>query len=446
MRDDRIFRTVAPAAVADYEMVRDTGLLQELAAAGKVVTSDEVDPEILGETGRAAGYVLEHPRLPFISYPYEWTFAALKAAARLQLELNLTALNRNVMLSDASAYNIQFHGAEPIFIDTLSFRPYRQGEFWQGHRQFCEQFLNPLLLRALLGVPHNAWYRGTQEGIGSADLARLLPWRRRLSRHLLTHVFLQVHFQRSAGKSGRNLDADTVAKASLPKDALVRMLSRLRGWIAGLEPKGAEKTVWRGYAESTSYSSDETKAKEAFVAAFAGEHRPRLIWDIGCNIGRYSEIALDAGAGHAIGFDSDHGALEHAFELSRAEGRKFQPLFMDTTNPSPDQGWAQAERRSLQARADADGVLALALVHHLAIGRNVPLPAVIDWITGLAPRGIIEFVPKADPMVQELLRLREDIFPSYTEELFVEALAERTQLVRQQRVSESGRTLFEFAR
>ena len=206
------------------------------------------------------------------------------------------------MLSDASAYNIQFLGTNPIFIDVLSFRPYREGEFWQGHKQFCEQLLNPLLLRALLGVPHNAWFRGTQEGISSEDLAHLLPWRRWLSRNLLTHVFLPVYFQKSAGNSGRNLDSKAIAKATFSKEALIRMLSRLRDWIGGLEPRDAGKTVWQGYAEATSYSSEETKAKEAFVTAFATKHRPGLIWDLGCNVGRYSDIALAAGARHVIGF------------------------------------------------------------------------------------------------------------------------------------------------
>ena len=154
----------------------ESGVLQSLAAAGRVVAFDEVSRDVLGGEAGDPALVLEHPRLPFVSYPYEWPFKALKAAALHHLDIQIDALDGGVALSDASAYNVQFLGAKPIFIDLLSFRRYREGEFWLGHRQFCEQFLNPLLLRALVGVPHNAWYRGSLEGIVSAELSRLLPF------------------------------------------------------------------------------------------------------------------------------------------------------------------------------------------------------------------------------------------------------------------------------
>ena len=120
-----------------------------------------------------------------------------------------------------------------------------------------------------------------------------------------------------------------------------------------------------------------------------------------------------------IGFDFDQGSLDLAFDRARSEKLAFTPLFLDVTNPAPDQGWGQAERRGLRARAKADGVLALALIHHVAIAKNVPLGDVVGWLTDMAPRGVIEFVPKTDPMVVELLKLREDIFPHYDEEHFV---------------------------
>ena len=161
----RVFRTVSHRAAADYEFVRDAGLLRLWSEKGLIVSAEEVDPVILGDVGAAPCYVLEHPLLPFISYPYEWPFPVLKAAALLHLDLQLLALPEGICLSDASAYNVQFVGVRPIFIDTLSFRRYRDGDFWIGHRQFCEQFLNPLLLRAFLGLPHNAWFRGSLEGV-----------------------------------------------------------------------------------------------------------------------------------------------------------------------------------------------------------------------------------------------------------------------------------------
>ena len=188
--DDRVLRTVAPRAAADFEFVRSTGVLQSLITEGAVIAEEPVAAGELPRGLNDARYVLQHPKLPFISYPYEWCFTALKRAALLHLEIQIRCLEQNVTLADASAYNIQFLGPQPIFIDSLSFRRYHEGEFWIGHKQFCEQFLNPLLLRALLGVPHNAWYRGGLEGIPTAELNRLLPLRRKLSWNVLTNVVM----------------------------------------------------------------------------------------------------------------------------------------------------------------------------------------------------------------------------------------------------------------
>jgi ribosomal protein L11 methylase PrmA len=441
--EDRVLRTVAPSAAADFEFVRSTGVLPSLIAEGLVIAEEQVEPSQLSSGFEDARYVLQHPKLPFISYPYEWCFTALKRAALFHLDIQIRCLEQDVALSDASAYNIQFLGPQPIFIDSLSFRRYHEGEFWVGHKQFCEQFLNPLLLRALLGVPHNAWYRGGLEGIPTAEVSRLLPLRRKLSWNVLTNVVMQASFQRAATGGP---DANIPAGSRFPRRAMQRMLLRLHKWISALEPADRDRTVWRDYAPHTSYAADEADRKRALVAEFAASVRPRMIWDIGCNRGDYAKAALEAGAGYAVGFDSDQGALEAAFMRSQRENLALLPLILDLGNPSPSQGWAERERRGLSERASADAILALALVHHLAIGRNVPLDEVVAWLVGLAPHGVIEFVPKSDPMVQRLLRLREDIFDDYSEEVFLKHLDARAEVVRTVDVSATGRRLFWFAR
>ena len=400
--------------------------------------------ELLGEAAGDAAYLLEHPKLDFISHPYEWPFRALQAAALLQLDLYLAALERGVTLSDATAYNIQFDGVRPVFIDRLSFRRYVDGQFWLGHRQFCEQFLNPLLLRSIFGIPHNAWYRGSPEGIGAAELSALLPLRKKFSWRVLTNVVMQGSLQKTRSSDAHK--AVAAAKLRFPKPAFERLLRGLRTWIASLQPADRQPTTWQEYAGHTSYRGTEAEAKRNFVARFVSDSKARTVWDIGCNTGDYSVAALQAGARSVIGFDFDQGSLDLAFDRARSEKLAFTPLFLDVTNPAPDQGWGQAERRGLRARAKADGVLALALIHHVAIAKNVPLDDVVSWLTDMAPRGVIEFVPKTDPMVVELLRLREDIFPNYNEEHFVKCLQERARIVASETVSSSGRKLFAFER
>ena len=440
---DRVLRTVMPRAAADFEFVRSTGVLQSLIAEGSAIAEEQVDPGGLPRSFNDARYVVQHPKLPFISYPYEWCFTALKRAALLHLDIQMRCLEQGVALSDASAYNVQFLGPRPIFIDSLSFRRYREDEFWIGHKQFCEQFLNPLLLRALLGVPHNAWYRGGLEGIPTTELNRLLPLHRKLSWNVLTNVVMPASFQRAATGGG---DAGMPAAGRFPRAAMQRMLERLRKWISRLQLADQGRTVWADYARETSYAADEAERKRALIVKFAAAVRPSMIWDIGCNTGDYAKAALASGAGYAVGFDFDQGALDAAFARAESERLNFLPLFLDLANPTPSQGWAERERRGLIERASADAILGLALVHHLAIGRNVPLEQVVAWLVGLAPNGIVEFVPKSDPMVQRLLQLREDIFDDYSEETFAQHLQARAEIVEVVDVSATGRRLFWFAR
>lgn len=443
-KNERLYRTVNPVAAADFDFVRRTNFYKQAVSRGSLVETSIVDKGLLGEEAAQACYVLEHPQLPFISYPYEWPFPALKAAALFHLDLHLDALEDGVTLSDASAYNIQFIGTRPIFIDVLSLRRYKPGELWAGHRQFCEQFLNPLLLRALLGIAYNAWYRGSQEGITTGELRRLLPLRRKLSRNILTHVALQDFFQKTAGRN-RHLSSDMLSDVGLSQRSFRKMLTKLRDWIAKLRPADTGVTVWRDYARSHSYKPDEVIAKRKFVTEFVRKKNLRQIWDIGCNTGDYSVAALEGGAECVVGFDSDQGALELAFARA-TEGRlNFQPLFLDIANPSPFQGWAQRERYGLQERANADGIIALALIHHLAIARNVPLPDAVRWLVGLAPHGVIEFVPKEDPMVRELLRLREDIFPQYTQDNFLACVKSLANIDQTATITSTARLLVEFS-
>ncbi|MDR4459141.1 MAG: class I SAM-dependent methyltransferase [Nitrospirales bacterium] len=444
--EGRIFRAVNDCFSQDFDFVTSTGLFQKLAIEGLLLPFEVVSSDVLGLSEPKPRYVLEAPRLPFISYPYEWSFPSLKAAALLHLRIHLQSLEVGVTLSDASAYNIQFQGNQPVFIDHLSFRRYLSGEMWVGHRQFCEQFLNPLLLRAFFGISHNAWYRGTQEGIPTGEIRKLLKWRHCLNWNVLTHVVLQDFFQKTSTKNTKSLQEHSLGKASFPLSSFKAILEKMFHWISQLTPLKEGESTWGDYDKTCSYSSTEIKSKKQFILEFVQTVQPALIWDFGCNTGEYSEAALNGGARNVVGFDFDQGALDGSYRRAVERRLSFQALFMDAANPSPSQGWNGRERESLQSRASADAILALALVHHLAIARNIPLVQVVNWLITLAPQGVIEFVPKNDPMVQELLSLRQDIFPEYTAEHFMALLKEKAVIIKNEIVSKSGRVLVWFKR
>lgn len=443
-----VFRTVSPDAWPNVEKLDASGALQQLVDAKKlwparILAPSDVPEELVTIAQESNARVLEHPVLPFVSYPYEWPFALLKRAALLHLDMQLEALDRGFTLIDGTAYNVQFVGVRPVFIDTLSLVAYEEGDYWLGYRQFCEQFLNPLLLTAKLGISYHPWFRGNLEGIGIEDTARLLPWQKSLSPGVLSHVVLHARLTASARKANPGASGSK-PQAKLKKVGLIGLLGGLRRLIAGLKPAGLTATQWRDYEKNNSYDAAETAAKHTFVGTFLEGSPPSVLWDMGCNAGAYSELALNAGVGSVVGFDFDLGALEAA--VSRADEKKLNllPLHLDATNPSPSQGWRQQERSGLQERKNADAVLALAFLHHLVIGKNIPLADAIDWLLSLAPSGVIEFVPKEDPMVRQMLAQRKDIFPDYDVTTFRNLLSSRASVGKETVVSESGRTLFGY--
>lgn len=439
--DGRVYRTVNKCAVDDYIASRDSATVTRLVETGLLIASEEVAPSAIRDVEPNAEYLLEHPVVPFISYPYEWPFSALKDAALAHLDIHTALLKDNLTLSDASAYNMQFMHGRPIFIDRLSINRYEDGAFWTGHRQFCEQFANPLLLYSKLGVAYQPWFRGAQEGISSIDLARLIKWRHLFSPSVLTHVYLQAKLQSaSLGKSTDELI--TAATKKLPKRSFQLMLESLKSWISGLQPFKSGYSDWGDYSDTNTYDSREARRKAEFVARFCQETKADTLWDLGCNTGEYSEVALDSETAFVVGFDFDDQALEKAYARLSKQGRNFLALKMDACNPSPSQGWCEAERKGFHDRAGADAIIALAFEHHIAIGKNVGLDETIRWLTSLAPVGVIEFVPGEDPTVQRMLALRKNIFDDYSKSAFESRLAACGRIVASDVISATGRTLY----
>jgi ribosomal protein L11 methylase PrmA len=439
---EKVFRSVTGSAARNFARAEEAGVMRKLVDRGQLVDFTDVTEQASKVGIEQADILLSHPQIPFISYPYEWSFSLHKAGALAHLDLHLELLSEDFTLVDATAYNMQFDGTRPVHIDHLSIRPYEDGEIWAAHRQFCMQFLNPLLMWSMLDLQPNHWFRGSLEGIAPEDLAKLVPLRKRLNWTVLTHVIAQATLQNRSVQS--TTGSSRYREARLPRSSFEGMLRGLRGAIAKMEVP-SHKTVWGEYANNTSYAAPEAAAKHDLVKEAVAAIKPGLLYDIGCNTGDYSKSALEAGAGKVIGFDFDHGALEIAFKRAQLEQLDLLPLWLDAANPSPSQGWGEAERMGLSKRAKPDALLALAFIHHIAIGRNVPLDMAVDWLVSLAPAGVIEFPHKEDPMVQLLLSQRPDIFPDYHNDTFANLLSQRAQIVKAVDVLPT-RTLYWFQR
>ncbi len=443
---ERIYRTIRSRAEKDYQLLRDAGIYEQLIKSGKLIFSKEISPNGFQFLDPDVKYIVEHQKLPIITYPYEWPFNALKAAALFHLELQLQLLNLNVVLSDASAYNVQFVGARPIFIDFLSFRAYQDGEYWLGHRQFCEHFLFPLILRSLRGISHNTWLRGSPEGLSLENVMELIPFRSKLSLRVMMHLLLPHWLKKRAMKQTKTKLPTAVTHHRLPKNTYASILKQLHKWIVSLHTPKSQRSTWGDYTLLSSYSINEADEKIAFVKRFTQAIQPEILLDLGCNNGEYSELALANGAKSVVGIDSDPQACDFAFTRASLKGLPLNVLQLDMTNPSPPQGWRGEEFQSLNSRLCADGLLALAVLHHFVLGKNIPLASVVDYLIKLSPQGIIEFVDKFDEQVQKMLKFREDIFSDYTKENFLATVRASAEIVEMKEVKKSNRLLVWYKR
>ena len=430
-----LFRQVNREYQPQYDALMASGLYQYLTEKGRLIPHRESTAAPLHPS--IAYKVIQPEPVRFISYPYEWCFSQLKDAALLTLRIAKAAVRYGMTLKDASAYNVQFREGKPVLIDTLSFDTYTEGEPWDAHRQFCQHFLAPLALMAHADVRLNQLMRAYIDGIPLSLAARLLPFRTRFQPGLMLHLHAHAGMQEQ-----RVLPAGaTSARMGMRKTAFLGLIESLQSTVRNLQWKPAG-TDWAEYYEENNYTERSFQAKKALVGEFIGRNDPGMVWDLGGNTGVFSRIAAERG-NDVLCFDSDYGAVEKNYLAVKAQKEsRLLPLVLDLTNPSPALGWENCERDSFLARGPAGMVLALALIHHLAIGNNVPLGRIAGFFARCGGRLIVEFIPKADSQVKRLLSTRKDIFPDYTREGFETAFNNFFQIEESVPIPESTRILF----
>ena len=442
----RVLRGLDEDARAALSDLLATPFWREAAARRQVVETTLLDAardeEAAGIAEEGWAGVAEHAVVPFVSYPYEWSFAMLRDAALLQLDLTEAALRAGWMTKDATPYNVQFVGNRPVFIDAPSFVRRAPGAPWVGYRQFCAMFLTPLMLHAHLGIDHRPVLRSALDGVSPTEAQAYFRGLARLKAGVLGHVTLPALVERAI--TARERDDAPAAKrgGGRQSDAMVLgLVQSLRRTVARCRLPGA-RSDWDAYEATNSYEAEDAAAKADFVRA-AVTARPRdEVWDLGSNTGTYARLA----AGHArrvVALDADHAAIDRLYGRLAAGGEdNVLPLVMNLANASPAQGWAGRERMAFDERGAPDMVLCLALIHHLRIGANVPVASVLGWLAGLGAEVVIEFVSREDAMVRKLLTNREDVFSDYRQEVFeVEATA-RFEVAARRPLKGGSRTIY----
>ena len=433
VRDGRVLRQVNRPYAIQFERLLSSGLYETLAAAGLLIPHRELPLEPATDVYR----VLEPERIPFISYPFEWAFAQLKAAALTTLAVQRRAVDHGMVLKDASAYNIQFRGAAPVLIDTLSFDIWDEGTPWAAYRQFCQHFLGPLALMSRADVRLGALSRVFIDGVPLDLVADLLPFSSKLAPSLLVHVHLHARAQRRHGSG----TLDRQARRSFTRTAMLGLVEHLERAVQALT-YDARGTTWVEYYDQTNYTAAAMAEKERLVEAFVKRAQPATVWDLGANTGMFSRIASAAGA-YTVACDGDPAAVErHYLDCRTRHEPRVLPLVVDLANPSGPMGWNHEERQSLLDRGPADLVMALGLVHHLSLTNQVPFDMVAEFFRRAGRALIVEFVPRTDSQAAAMLSRMPVLGPRYTQEAFEQAFATRFETIDTALIAGSDRRLY----
>lgn len=431
--DGQLKRQVNKIYAANYDLLMKSGLYEELVSKKLLI------PHLELRTANEKYHKLIKPQeIPFVSYPYEWTFGQLKDAALATLAIQKIAMKHGMSLKDASAYNIQFLKGKPTLIDTLSFEKLDETKPWIAYRQYCQHFLSPLALASLQDIRSIQMLRIFIDGIPLDLASSLLPTRTKFTPSLAVHIHLHAKSQKKYGSKKIDKKAHSMNKYAL--HGLVSSLIKATGKLKS----DTKDTQWGEYYSFTNYSNESFEEKKEIIEKYIEmlPIKPNFVWDLGGNTGLFSRIASNKKI-YTVSFDIDYSAVEQSYQQLKRNKEKFiLPLFLDLTNPSADLGWAHKERDSLAKRGPADLIFALALIHHISISNNVPFENVAKYFSQLGKYLLIEFVPKQDSNANKLLLMREDIFEGYNKENFENSFSRHFKIINKTAIKNSKRLLY----
>jgi len=432
--ENELYRVINYSYKEQYDHLINSELYKKLTENNLLISHEEINNL---EIDYSYYKIIKPKKIPFVSYPYEWSFSQLKDAALLTLRIQKGAMKYGMTLKDGSAYNIQFFNGKPIFIDTLSFEMYEDGQIWKPYKQFCQHFLAPLALMSKKDIRLNLLSKTFIDGIPLDLTAKLLPKTTFGNFGLMAHI----HAHAKSQKHYENKEDTKIKERTISKRSFEGLTDNLDSSIKKMTWK-EDNTEWGNYYSDTNYSEESFEEKKKIILSTLEKITPRIVWDLGANTGIFSRLASDQGI-NTISFDIDPLAVEKNYLASLKNNEQdILPLILDLTNPSSNIGWSNDERISFLQRGPADLVFALALVHHLAISNNVPLYKIAEFFSTISKFLIIEFIPKSDSQVKRLLTTREDIFKNYDEQNFEKEFSKFFKITSSQKLVESERTIY----
>ncbi len=432
-KDNILYRQVNKVFKEHFDFFISSGFYEKLVKQQLLIPHTRINENLTCSDDWHA--TLKPEKIDFISFPWEWSFDMLKDAALLTLHLAKEAVASGMALKDATPYNIQWHKGRLIFIDTLSFEKYNPDEPWIAYRQFCENFLAPLLLMHYSKNSLQQLLLAYPEGIPLSIAKSLLPGRSKFSLHTYLHIHLH------AKVAGRKNATDSV-KTKFSKQKFLNLISSLEIVIGKLR-LSEQSIAWSGYYEEASQRNDYLDQKKKIISQWLDKLPDiKTATDLGANDGEFSRL-LAAKNIQTLAADADPYCINKLYKDIKISGEKnIQPLIVDLSNPSPAIGLNNKERTSFITRLQADLALALALIHHLTIGKNIPFEMIVDFFQSISTTFIIEFVPKEDEKVQQMLAGKKDIYTNYSEDNFEKAFGKYYKVLNKESITGSSRILY----
>jgi len=425
----RVHRLIRPSYYDDYRHLMRSGLYDDLVGKGLLIPHQEIEKTY----GKGEFIVIEPEIVPLVSYPYEWSFMHLKEAAAVTLAVNRLAMEKGMMLKDASAYNLQFLNGHMCFIDTCSFTRYTPGMPWGAYSQFLRHFVCPLLLMKYSSPQDAKLSQLYIDGIPVRYVSKRMPL------HTLFSFGMWAHLR----SQSLNFTVNPRRKVSMSQYLVDTLLNNLAKFVKGLKYK-TQSGGWIDYEDMGSYNSEGLKHKAQAVRELIRASDCDRFLDIGCNVGAYSQIALTLGRS-VVAIDSDHDCINQMWS-TRCDQAGLTPLVVDICNPSPGIGWYNEERGTFWERlGEVDCILALAILHHLCIKENVNLCMVASVFAAHASDLIIEWVPPEDEKAQMLMGLKTEI-PEYNHNRFLEAFGRFFRINSEVPIKGSGRIIYYMER
>ncbi len=431
-----MFRAVDDECMRVIGRLLASPLWQSLQASRRMVPTTVVDPQARVEYQHEAQFphLLKHERIERITYPYEWCTSMLADAGILTLDLQLMLLDEGLGLKDASAYNVQFVRGKPMFVDIASVEEPPRQDIWFALGQFNRMFTYPMLLNRYRGWDLRSYFMGHPDGMSESRMTAAVGKVQRWLPSMLLDVGLPAALQ---GRGGAAPPGNVRRDDARGQTANLRRLRRTLHGFSGSDRLTGE---WAGYRPSISYQGEQS-LKQDIVDQWLCTLNPRTVLDVGCNTGEYSFLAARRGAS-VVAIDGDVGAIEALYRRLRDEPADITPIAADIAAPSPAMGYMNREHAGLRERVRSECVLALAVLHHLAITSALPLPAVSELLWDLTTDSLIlEVVGEGDPMFQKLMRLRRPLPMALTADNVLAAFEPRFTVEESAAIGESGRHL-----